>query len=514
MSLLVDVREVPWRILETVQARILANRERMKRRAQAEKVRGLTRPRPQQRGIGATMSTYKRPEPLPLVLGDDLGVVPVVWFFANTPIGRRVTLRNGSGSASVTFDIPRAQITFPANLWFNGASGSDSSVSGGPIPDSIILGPSFPAPPSATETSVQREQVVGTSFGWSDDAIFLLPVSARAAVFVCISKSRAEGFYAQATSTQVVSYGLRDIAEGVSLYGTAFTNTAESSVVELSDSTQTAKCYLVSSGGIKEVPPPAGLAAAVAGLMSDSSTFETYAVNAIRGNPVGSSAEFIGVAPNGNVYITATGDFNYPPWRTYTAREIPTPSTFVDYWEAIPLLSSYGIGNLVSDYHPSLNGVNFYSPGMFSFLTGFDGSLIEGSANYDNWFDAGGGYDTYSNYSNLRAEYLASAPAASRFLSPCSAPATACPADAYLGSGTRGTDTTSTFDFTATTPTRINEPMAADAFSRGTARARINVTPPDGVDSPKVAVAWDWGRPAYCRQQLLALGFTAEDLRP
>lgn len=26
--------------------------------------------------------------------------------------------------------------------------------------------------------------------------------------------------------------------------------------------------------------------------------------------------------------------------------------------------------------------------------------------------------------------------------------------------------------------------------------------------------AWDWGRPAYCRQQLLALGFTAADLTP
>lgn len=26
--------------------------------------------------------------------------------------------------------------------------------------------------------------------------------------------------------------------------------------------------------------------------------------------------------------------------------------------------------------------------------------------------------------------------------------------------------------------------------------------------------AWDWGNPAYCRQQLLALGFTADDLKP
>jgi hypothetical protein len=29
-----------------------------------------------------------------------------------------------------------------------------------------------------------------------------------------------------------------------------------------------------------------------------------------------------------------------------------------------------------------------------------------------------------------------------------------------------------------------------------------------------VFYAWDWGKPAYCRQQLFALGFTAADLTP
>jgi hypothetical protein len=28
------------------------------------------------------------------------------------------------------------------------------------------------------------------------------------------------------------------------------------------------------------------------------------------------------------------------------------------------------------------------------------------------------------------------------------------------------------------------------------------------------ALAWDWSKPAYCRQQLLALGFTSADLTP
>jgi hypothetical protein len=511
MTLFVDVQGVPNAILELVQARILANRKRNKERASA--ANALRPEQPARRRYYSPVAPDRRPEPAGIPLGG-LSVVPVVWFFADTPTGRRVTLRNGSGSASVTFDIPAARITLPSGLWFDGASGSDSTYSGGPIPNSVIIGSSTPPPPSATETFVTREQVVGTSLTWLDDAIFLLPVSAQTAVFVCISKSRVEGFYGQATSTQVVNYGLRDTVQGSSLYGTASTNTSISSVIELSDATQIAKCFLVSPGGIKEVTPPAGLATAVAGLMRDPTTFETYAVNAIRGASVGGGSEFIGVAPDGNLYISAMGEFVDPPWSTYNARRIPIPDSFNQYKDAIPLLPSYGIGNLVSDYHPSANGVDFYSPGIFSFLAGFDGSLIEGNTNYQNWLNAAGGYDIYSNYSNLKTDYLALAPTSSRFLSPCSAPATACPADAYLGSGNRGIDTTSTFDVTTTTPTRIDEPMAADAFKRGAARARINITPPDGAASHVVAVAWDWGNPKYCRQQLLALGFTAEDLRP
>jgi hypothetical protein len=80
MALLIDVQEVPWRILEAVKARILANREAKRRREKAEEVKGLTRPRPQRKEIGATMSTYRRPEPAPLVLGDPAEVA-LAWVY-------------------------------------------------------------------------------------------------------------------------------------------------------------------------------------------------------------------------------------------------------------------------------------------------------------------------------------------------------------------------------------------------------------------------------------------------
>jgi hypothetical protein len=73
MSLLIDVQEVPWRILEMVQARILANRARKDQRQQDEEVRGLTRPRPQRKAMGATMTTYRRPEPVGLPAEDGTG---------------------------------------------------------------------------------------------------------------------------------------------------------------------------------------------------------------------------------------------------------------------------------------------------------------------------------------------------------------------------------------------------------------------------------------------------------
>jgi hypothetical protein len=41
-----------------------------------------------------------------------------------------------------------------------------------------------------------------------------------------------------------------------------------------------------------------------------------------------------------------------------------------------------------------------------------------------------------------------------------------------------------------------------------------NVSDQIYVNNVHVLLAWDWGRPAYCRQQLLALGFSASDLVP
>jgi hypothetical protein len=116
MALLVDVREVPWRILDAVTKRILANRERMKRRAQAEKVRGLTRPRPQQRELGATMSTYRRPEPSPLVLGDfPKYQYPGYLKIEYGSTAATLTLRSGVGTLQPTVFYADLEDTFYAN---------------------------------------------------------------------------------------------------------------------------------------------------------------------------------------------------------------------------------------------------------------------------------------------------------------------------------------------------------------------------------------------------------------
>lgn len=74
MSLLVDLQVVPDRILETVKARILANRARLQQQAE---LKGPTRPRVQRARFNASATTYRRPEPS--AQGGD--VPSCVWFF-------------------------------------------------------------------------------------------------------------------------------------------------------------------------------------------------------------------------------------------------------------------------------------------------------------------------------------------------------------------------------------------------------------------------------------------------
>lgn len=74
MSLLVDLQVVPDRILETVKARILANRARLQQQAE---LKGPTRPRVQRVRFNASATTYRRPEPS--AQGGD--VPSCVWFF-------------------------------------------------------------------------------------------------------------------------------------------------------------------------------------------------------------------------------------------------------------------------------------------------------------------------------------------------------------------------------------------------------------------------------------------------
>jgi len=62
------------------------------------------------------------------------------------------------------------------------------------------------------------------------------------------------------------------------------------------------------------------------------------------------------------------------------------------------------------------------------------------------------------------------------------------------------------------------QPQPSDTYPQVAAwrqGAKINFPKPrQAKNDPILAIYWDWGQPAYCRSQLLALGFTEEDLTP
>lgn len=119
MSVLIDVREVPWRILELVKARILANRARKDQRAKKEEVRGLTRPRPQRKATGATMSNYRRPEPVGLPPDDDTLQLGQFWFRPPRSGNWNIVVWSGDGQQQATADVDAAEV--PPNYGWTGS---------------------------------------------------------------------------------------------------------------------------------------------------------------------------------------------------------------------------------------------------------------------------------------------------------------------------------------------------------------------------------------------------------
>ena len=421
MSLLVDVQEVPWRILELVRARILANRESKARRQQVSDVRKHTRPRPQQRRMGATMSTYREPEPVPLVL-DDLDKIAYAQveerpfddaFNFRAPTGNSgldLIISNRSQSASATLTIPGIDIVSPGPFYGGLTGGFDN--------------------PGGDSTAPAQEARIVTSSAATD--IIPLPCGGETMILLV----RHCFMYAA-------------FAYWISPSGTGSGQT--------SDTYSFYAAYLVTPSAVRRIAMPQTALNKIQRIAPDPSNWTTQSV-------VGSG-------------------FIYSPVPAIV--DAPTPASGTNNIRSEMVAARAFSGWGLYRHNPTDT-----SAGIFSFLESYVPGEAEPSEriSYNYWLQ----------------RYMQGAPVPNRFLGTCVLPGvcseTATADETVLL--TRG-------DRTSVRPQTTLTTIPTETFRPGTKRYTVNRN-----TAGTLYTTWDWGRPAYCRQQLLALGFTEADLSP
>lgn len=516
MSLLVDVQEVPWRTLEEVMARILANRERMKRRQQAEKVRGLTRPRPQERGLGATMSTYKRPEPNPIVLGDD-GATGLVWMifpafqggFNGTwawsqatgdgaPIIKEddtFTIKVGSGDGSkwitATMNLPGVQ------AWRDVRTGAFSPVA------TDRAGFLYLSDPTG-------KFVVGDAGSRTADdtqlGAFALPCgNGSAIVIVHVRASASYGGYA----SRCIRATFEDVG---GLAGWRVNEIAIETLKNHNISVSDTAAFVVSATDCRELTVPAALQSVINTLMGDTDwsgpgEWDDGLVDGDTFFNTPAATNEWWYTDAGLPYRMALDALRYPLVTQYgaedTLMQYDDPGYMFDALTFSPAI--YTVFNRYADLFPTLpfaDGINpdfNYSAGRATLrslgspapahVVGFDareGGFRAFNSARDNaipGYDGGWEFATRNLYRDVNG-YLSGISVVRSNVQPETFYDQLPAAGAWSKVRTL--------------------PLAAD-------RPTVEATAEDGY-----ALLWhyDWGQPAYCRQQLQALGFTTADLTP
>lgn len=533
MALLVDVREVPWRILEMMQRRILANREQKQRRNDAAAVRGFTRPRPQQRRMGATMSTYREPEPVPLVLGTPI----VVGLGFMSAIRRNEATRGGQHVFTWRCQIYCGDGTKSIELLHTASA---------PDPATPILGaPGFQwkhSPDLYVPQIQQRQDSVGykkffdlRKYDWVDDdgvqpqiwpaearltgesrliwdigeRTFVLPAgNGRFIVATCLPSawstimlsSTLEEYYTR-DNRYLNENGLPGLVERVSVLTQGVGNqTGESFSV---------KCALVDWSSVREVPAPTGLVNRLKEVLGPGFIDSTHTerrlhdwcltADDVPGINAGATYE-----ENHIAYTYPIPDYRYDTLRYEIARSHGISQIMV------------GASNGEDEGWNGISVTKYYvqpgSPSIYHYM-----QISERSDSFDEseW--------TPASWAELLNGVL-------DFAVPVIVP-TNEQDPAYM----RVTRTPFTFSsYTGPLPTTRYGRIDVDA--EGLKPLRLKRMQPsivpasvDPDDLEQVVTAntrideWsrfavfkvtDWNRPAYCRQQLAALGFSSADLEP
>lgn len=232
-------------------------------------------------------------------------------------------------------------------------------------------------------------------------------------------------------------------------------------------------CFLVSRSTVRQITAPTALINAVSsiyqpvvdlGQITTNGGSETLYFTTIYDNPIGTTTP--------------------PPGFSYSW-SIPSRSGFESYRATLftavqpQLAFAYGVGDL--RYTPQ--NINYsFSPVIYSALQ--KGSTIRAATDQS----------LYESYSYVNSTFVQGTPFPGRFI-----------------------DTTIDDDQprrryrqTLQRPVDLQTPVADGSLRASGARPVIE----DPGFTVPILHAWNWGQEAYCRQQLLALGFTAADLTP
>lgn len=463
MSLLIDVREVPWRILEMVQARILANRESKARRQQASDVRKHTRPRPQQRRMGATMSTYREPEPVPLVLDDLDKIAVAVWSSDVTIAGTNET---------TTYRISNAAKTGAVELSLTTPLMRDNT----PTITNVFEGDFFGYDGTATFTYTAHSD----GSRRTTDYFGFLPVGNGSIVFVAIQRTAL-------TRGEYSNYQRREATSRINQYGLRLRKTVTTEITSASyyvEESNTVRCALVTRAGVREIQPSAAILAGIQASYPPTSGWDSYEGTTVAniGDNGMTILEDVEVDGGTGVILDQVTLNTMTPYTTsYPYKQPPAGKRG---YPLQGLARHYGMGDLTTSNHGS---TRYWTPAEFGQLRPF------GGVDY--------GTDDYAanlrNYQQFRTTFLAGTPAPTSYLDACLTPGS-CPVEFE------------TFFRTRQAPVDIFTAMDPALFRPVSRR----VSTPPLQSGEHLAFVWDWGQPAFCRQQLLALGFTEADLTP
>ena len=518
MSLLVDLQIVPNRILEAVKARILANRAKLKKDQQVAQLKAPTRPRVQRARFTADSLTYRRPEPA--AVGSNGYPVAGFWLGRDIEAGN-LLIRPLDFSSNQEIIIkqhsesPILESTKTQSYQFSG----DCSIGGVEFSRSWI-----------------------NYFKDQDDILLWFPIGGRVCLASYIETGIAYSFsgtYSLSASWDVIEGEGCNVSQGGASISPRYAQSrtlSESANGSVGNhgSYKVVKAWVIWPNGIKEVDVPSEFEDRISKYV-----FGYDQASAYLDSP---ASPLTGVESGGSNVdgVSSPADFSCP-YQGLT----PTSTVLLNSsWPDRTLAIGSRTETLTLEALPAKIGTNELGAPYCELSGGFVGTFTN---SYSNMYEAGMAPRVsidlpenalkryYYDDGKDRLIYFGSYNTSIR-----GAGATYVLTNPSVDISSNTTVTPSyikeTFFAEAATPqVSLGEERGEDGFQFDAIRRLVYPGAEQEADFKSknrtsfvkwpedqawqeynfsFQACWDWGLPSYCRQQLLALGFTPEDLTP